>query len=64
MLDAAGITSSTTQLQINIILNCWCFAVAVVGSFLLDIVGRRPQTLISMVTMIISLFVFGALCKG
>ncbi|KAH8646313.1 general substrate transporter [Xylariales sp. PMI_506] len=64
MLDQAGITDSTTQLQINIILNCWCFVVAIVGSYTLDILGRRLQTLICFGGMIITLFLFGGLSKA
>jgi dipeptide/tripeptide permease len=63
MLDQAGITDATTQLQINVILNCWCFVVAVIGSFTLDILGRRRQTLICFAGMIISLYLFGGLAK-
>lgn len=32
MLDQAGITDSTTQLEINVILNAWCLCVAVGGT--------------------------------
>lgn len=64
MLNLAGITNSTTQLQINVILNCWCFVVAVVGSYLLDIVGRRTQMLWSVSSMAICLFAVGAMTKG
>ncbi|KAH8689438.1 hexose transporter-like protein [Talaromyces proteolyticus] len=63
MLTLAGITDPTTQLQINVILSCWSLVVAIVGSFLLDIWGRRPQTLTAIVCMIVSLFIFGGLTK-
>ncbi|OQE00224.1 hypothetical protein PENVUL_c056G10186 [Penicillium vulpinum] len=45
ILTLAGIRSITTQLQVNVILSCWAFVVAVVGSLLLDVVGRRIQAL-------------------
>lgn len=32
MLDQAGITDSTTQLEINVILNAWCLCVAIGGT--------------------------------
>ncbi|KAF2489097.1 hexose transporter [Lophium mytilinum] len=64
MLTQAGITNPTTQLQINVILNCWCFVVAVVGSFLLDVVGRRKQTLWCMVGMIATFYIAGGLTKS
>ncbi|KAE9979068.1 hypothetical protein EG328_001100 [Venturia inaequalis] len=64
MLTLAGITNSTTQLQINVILSCWCFVVAVVGSYLLDIIGRRPQMLWSVLSMAVCLFAIGAMTKA
>ncbi|KAL2828332.1 general substrate transporter [Aspergillus pseudoustus] len=64
MLTLAGITDTTIQLQVNIILSCWAFAVAVVGSFLLDVVGRRPQALTAMVGIICSLYLLGGLTKA
>lgn len=64
MLTQAGITSVTTKLQINTILSCWAFAVAVIGSFLVDVIGRRPMALGGVTGMIVSLFVFGGMAKG
>ncbi|KAK7932633.1 hexose transporter-like protein [Apiospora marii] len=52
ILYQAGVTDTNTQLQINVGLNCWCFLVAVVGSFMLDVIGRRQQALISMAGMV------------
>ncbi|KAI0476606.1 general substrate transporter [Xylariaceae sp. FL0804] len=63
ILDQAGVTDTTTQLQINVGLNCWCFAVAIAGSFMLDVVGRRAQTLVCVVGMIVTLFLIGGLIK-
>ncbi|KAF2111252.1 general substrate transporter [Lophiotrema nucula] len=63
ILNQAGITNTTTQTQINVILNCFCFIVAIVGSFTLDIIGRRLQTLISIVGMTVTLYMIGGLIK-
>ncbi|KAH8655307.1 general substrate transporter [Xylariales sp. PMI_506] len=64
MLTQAGITNSTTQLEVNVILNCWSFAVAIAGSLLIDIVGRRMMALSSIGGMIVMLFLFGGLTKA
>jgi MFS family permease len=64
MLTQAGITSTTTQLQINTILNCWAFTLAVIGSFLTDVAGRKTMAIIGLVGMICSLYIFGGLTKG
>jgi prepilin signal peptidase PulO-like enzyme (type II secretory pathway) len=63
MLTQAGITDSTTQLQINVILSCWSFVVAVSGSLLFDIFGRRKQTMGCYIGMIATLYIFGGLAK-
>ena len=57
-------TDTKTQTQINVGLNCWCFAVAILGSFMLDVIGRRTQTLLSTVGMIVCLFLIGGLIKS
>jgi MFS family permease len=64
ILDQAGVTNSRTQTQINVILNCFCFVVAIAGSFTLDIIGRRVQTLISITGMVVTLCIIGGLIKG
>ncbi|CAK7213496.1 hypothetical protein SCUCBS95973_001813 [Sporothrix curviconia] len=64
MLDNAGITDSTTQLEINIILNAWCLVVAVIGTLLLDRLGRRRLALYSAIAMTVFLFMVGALTKA
>jgi len=64
ILDQAGITSTVTQNQINVSINCWSFLVAVVGSFLLDILGRRMQLLTGGAGMTICLFIIAGLIKG
>ncbi|RDW67511.1 hypothetical protein BP6252_08907 [Coleophoma cylindrospora] len=61
ILDQAGITNTDTQLKISLILSCWCFAMAIFGSFMLDILGRRIQTLGGITGMIISLCLLGGL---
>lgn len=48
MLSRAGITSSTTQLQINVILSSWQLVVATAGSALADRLGRRVLALLSL----------------
>ncbi|EFX05033.1 hexose transporter [Grosmannia clavigera kw1407] len=63
ILDQAGIRDTVTQTQINVILNCWSFVVAIFGSFMLDVLGRRKQTMTGAVGMIITLFVTGGLIK-
>ena len=42
VLDTAGVTSPTAQLNINVGLACTQFAFAIAGAFLVDAVGRRP----------------------
>ena len=64
ILDQAGIHETNTKLQISVGLNCWCFVVAVVGSFMLDVLGRRIQTLLAMVGMVVTLYITGGLIKG
>ncbi|KAJ9131802.1 Hexose transporter [Pleurostoma richardsiae] len=64
MLDNAGITDSTTQLEINIILNAWCLVIAMIGTFMLDNVGRRPLAIWSSVAMTAFLFLVGGLTKA
>lgn len=64
ILNQAGISRTETQTQITVILNCWSFAVAVLGSFTLDKLGRRKQTLTSICGMTASLFILGGLIKS
>lgn len=63
MLDNAGITNTTTQLEINIILNCWCLVMSILGTFLVDRVGRKGMALVATGLMIPFLFLLGALTK-
>ncbi|KXS94198.1 hypothetical protein AC578_9959 [Pseudocercospora eumusae] len=63
MLDRAGITDSTTQLEINVVLNAWCLCVAIVGTMLCEKIGRKTIALISTLGCGIMMFVVGALTK-
>ncbi|KAK2048639.1 hypothetical protein LZ31DRAFT_538767 [Colletotrichum somersetense] len=42
--------------QIQVILNCWSFSVAVFGSFMLDVLGRRIQSFIGITGMSVTLY--------
>lgn len=64
ILTQAGITNTRTQTQVQVIINCWSFAVAILGSFMLDIRGRRTQTFISVGGMVSTLIAIGALIKS
>ena len=61
MLDQAGITNSTTQLQINVILSAWQLVVAISGSFLADRLGRRLLMLLSLGACTFFLFLLAGL---
>ncbi|KAK1495205.1 uncharacterized protein CCOS01_15044 [Colletotrichum costaricense] len=63
ILSQAGIRDTVKQAQIQVILNCWSFAVAVFGSFMLDILGRRKQTFVGVGGMIAMLYITGGLIK-
>ncbi|KAK1464799.1 hypothetical protein CMEL01_12154 [Colletotrichum melonis] len=63
ILSQAGIRDTVKQTQIQVILNCWSFAVAVFGSFMLDILGRRKQTFVGVGGMIAMLYITGGLIK-
>lgn len=63
ILTQAGITSTKTQTQVQVIINCWSFAVAVCGSFLLDVLGRRKQLFIGVGGMVVTLLMIGGLIK-
>ncbi|KAL3481567.1 hexose transporter [Aspergillus californicus] len=63
ILNQAGITDTVTQTQVQVIINCWSFAVAIFGSFMLDILGRRLQMLIGVGGMVVTLLMVGGLIK-
>ncbi|KAK9417940.1 putative Major facilitator superfamily (MFS) profile domain-containing protein [Seiridium unicorne] len=62
-LDNAGITDSTLQLEINIILNAFCLVVSIIGTLIADRVGRKMLASISTSLCIVFLFIIGALTK-
>ncbi|OAK99101.1 general substrate transporter [Phaeosphaeriaceae sp. SRC1lsM3a] len=63
ILSQAGITDTHTQTQVQVIINCWSFAIAILGSFMLDILGRRLQTFIGVGGMVATLLMIGGLIK-
>ncbi|KAL3422018.1 hexose transporter [Phlyctema vagabunda] len=63
MLTSAGITSTTTQLQINIILNAWCLLCSIIGTYAADTIGRKPTGMVSTFLATIFLFLVGVLIK-
>ncbi|KAL3451354.1 general substrate transporter [Aspergillus insuetus] len=63
ILSQAGITDTVTQTQVQVIINCWSFAIAIFGSFMLDILGRRKQMFIGAGGMVVTLLMIGGLIK-
>jgi len=63
MLDNAGITSTKTQLEINIILNAFCLVCSLVGTYFVEVWGRKPTAIASQASLTIFLFMIGALTK-
>lgn len=63
MLTNAGITDSTTQLEINIILNAFCLVCSVFGTWVIDKWGRKLTAVISTGLLTVFLFMVGALTK-
>lgn len=61
MLSQAGITSSKTQMEINLILSAWHFVVAVAGSILADRLGRRFLMLSASAGCTLMMYIIGAL---
>jgi MFS family permease len=62
-LTNAGITDSTLQLEINIILNSFCLVVSLVGTLLANRLGRKNLALLSTAGCTLFLFCIGALTK-
>ncbi|KAL6400069.1 hypothetical protein AUP68_15761 [Ilyonectria robusta] len=62
-LTNAGITSSTTQLQVNVILNAFCLVICLFGTYMADRLGRKMLTIISTALCTVTLFIIGALTK-
>ncbi|KAJ3908297.1 general substrate transporter [Lentinula edodes] len=63
MLTNAGISSTTKQLQINIILNAFCLVCSVFGTYFIDRWGRKTIAALSTMLLTIFLFLVGALTK-
>lgn len=63
LLDSAGVTDVTTQLEVSIIRSAFCFVLALFGCYMFDILGRKKQALISMTGIIVFMFILGALVK-
>lgn len=63
MLDAAGITNTTTQLQINIGLNAWGLLIAIIGTLFADRIGRRKLSLTATALLVVFIFLIGGLTK-
>jgi hypothetical protein len=61
MLSQAGITSATTQLQVNVILTAWSFVIAVAGSYFADYQSRRLLCCLSLTGGIITFYILGGL---
>lgn len=63
MLTEAGVTDSTTQLEINIILNAWCLVIAILGTASANKIGRKKLAAFSTGLLTIFIFLMGALTK-
>ncbi|KAK7409336.1 hypothetical protein QQX98_008460 [Neonectria punicea] len=63
MLTQAGVTDSTTQLEINIILNVWCLVIAVIGTSMANRLGRKNLAAVSTAFLTVFIFLVGALTK-
>ncbi|MCJ1239887.1 hypothetical protein MMC14_007885 [Varicellaria rhodocarpa] len=61
MLSNAGITDTTTQLQINVILNAWCLLCSIGGTWSVDRWGRKPTAVVCTALLTTFLFIVGAL---
>jgi MFS family permease len=57
------VTDTTTQLEINIILNAWCLVISLVGTAMADKLGRKALAAISTGLLTIFIFMVGALTK-
>ncbi|KAF7299678.1 Hexose transporter protein [Mycena chlorophos] len=63
MLNNAGITNQTTQLQINIILNAFCLLCSLAGTYYVERLGRKPTAIMSITSLTVFLFLVGGLTK-
>lgn len=64
MLTQAGITDTTTQLEINIYISVWCLFTAILGTCLADKIGRKKLGAGSIGISLVFLFLLGAFTKG
>jgi hypothetical protein len=62
-LATAGITDNIQQLKANVVLNVWCLACSIGGTYLAAVWGRKPTAIFSQVLLITCLFIIGGLSK-
>ncbi|RMJ20301.1 hypothetical protein CDV36_000111 [Fusarium kuroshium] len=62
-LTNAGITDSTAQLQVNVVLNAFCLIICLFGTYMADRLGRKMLAIISTGLCTVTLFIIGALTK-
>ncbi|KAJ4171332.1 hypothetical protein NW754_013101 [Fusarium falciforme] len=62
-LTNAGITDSTAQLQVNVVLNAFCLIICLFGTYMADRIGRKMLAIISTALCTVTLFIIGALTK-
>jgi len=62
-LANAGITSSTSQLQANVVLNAWSLLCSLVGTHMCAKWGRKPTGLLTQALCAIFMFLIGGLTK-
>ncbi|KAH7121407.1 MFS sugar transporter-like protein [Dactylonectria macrodidyma] len=63
MLTQAGVTDSTTQLEVNIILNAWCLVISIIGTSMANKLGRKKLAAFSTALLTLFIFLVGALTK-
>ncbi|KAK2036167.1 sugar transporter [Colletotrichum somersetense] len=63
MLNNAGIRDTTTQLQINVVLNAWCLVISLIGVAVTNKLGMKFSVLMSTGLAAIALFIVGGLTK-
>ncbi|KUJ12605.1 MFS sugar transporter-like protein [Mollisia scopiformis] len=63
ILTQAGVTNTTTQLEINIYLSVWCLFTAILGTSLADKIGRKRLGAGTLTVSMVFLFLVGAFTK-
>lgn len=63
MLDNAGITDTTTQLEINIYLNLWCLVIALIGTWIAGKISRKMLACIATFSCMIFIYMIGVMTK-